>query len=120
MRIIDKEKGAAHVFVMLVHRIRRKYCTRFWFFRFLVGSETAYGLHMRVKADGYEAYMQGAELDANPYPNAWGVDDLPHGAWKKGWHEAQAVIGQARQINAPSARALPASIVQRDPPESRL
>lgn len=60
-------------------------------------------MQLRVEREGYDAYMRGATLDANPYPNEREVDDLPHGAWTKGWHEGEAVMGRARQIHAPPA-----------------
>lgn len=100
MRAVEKFKAMAHDFRIWTQRDLRGISTRFWFVRFFVGRESAYGLHMRVKRDGYDAYMRGEPLDANPYPNALEIDELPRGSWDKGWLEGQAVMCQARQMRS--------------------
>lgn len=97
------QAGKAKIQNLRAWAARKSYDFRnhFWFICFLFGRESAYSLHLRIKREGYDAYMLGAALGENPYPNEREIDDLPHGSWREGWHEGGAILAQARQVDAP-------------------
>ncbi|KVC20409.1 ribosome modulation factor [Burkholderia diffusa] len=103
MNMIDRGRAIAHDLRVWALRQRSDLLSRYWFLRFLFGRESAYSMHLRIKREGYDAFMRGDTLDMNPYPNKRALDELPHGAWTKGWREGEAVITHSRQIQAPRA-----------------